>query len=329
MDRIDLSKLKNLGGGAAPPPGAFRALGVGGLVLGGAYGLYRSVYNVEAGRSAILFNRFSTPFGTKGVDPHQALVREGTHFAVPWFQRPIIYDCRTRPNTFTSLTGSKDLQMVNITIRVLTKPVREDLPKCYDFLGTDKDMDHRVLPSIVPEVLKAVVAKYNASALVTRREEISLEVRGNLEERLRETFHMTLEDVSLTNIAFGPEYSAAVERKQIAQQEAERAKYKVQQAEQEKRSIVVRAQGEAEAARKINEAMQVILPPAPAVSNEGGSSPLLVLVPAVSWPWVPAWDSLEPPRRAGENAQKTRKNGEEMGEIRSKKCGQGASCAWS
>ena len=296
MDRIDLSKLKNLGGGAAPPPGAFRALGVGGLVLGGAYGLYRSVYNVEAGRSAILFNRFSTPFGTKGVDPHQSLVREGTHFALPWFQRPIIYDCRTRPNTFTSLTGSKDLQMVNITIRVLTKPVREDLPKCYDFLGTDKDMDHRVLPSIVPEVLKAVVAKYNASALVTRREEISLEVRGNLEERLRETFHMTLEDVSLTNIAFGPEYSAAVERKQIAQQEAERAKYKVQQAEQEKRSIVVRAQGEAEAARKINEAMQVILPPAPAVSNEGGSSPLLVLVPAVSWPWVPAWGSLEPSR---------------------------------
>ena len=35
---------------------------------------------------------------------------------------------------------------------------------------------------------------------------------------------------------------------------------------------------------------------APGVSNEGGSSPLLVLLPAVSWPWVPAWGSLEPPR---------------------------------
>ena len=52
-------------------------------------------------------------------------------------------------------------------------------------------------------------------------------------------------------------------------------------------------------------------------------------LPAVSWPWVPAWGSLEPPHQDGENAQKTRKNGEEMGEIRSKKCGQGASCAWS
>ena len=63
----------------------------------------------------------------------------------------------------------------------------------------------------------------------------------------------------------------------------------------------------------------MILPTAPGVSNEGGSSPLLALVPAVSWPWVPAWGSLEPPRRDGENAQKTRKNGEKMGEIWSKK----------
>ena len=42
----------------------------------------------------------------------------------------------------------------------------------------------------------------------------------------------------------------------------------------------------------------------------GTRSPLLVPLPAVSWPRVPAWVSLEPSRRAGENAQKTRKNGE-------------------
>ena len=65
---------------------------------------------------------------------------------------------------------------------------------------------------------------------------------------------------------------------------------------------------------------QVSLPTAPGVSNEGGSSELLVPLPAVSWPWVPALGSLEPPRRGGENAQKTRKNGEEMGEIRPKRC---------
>ena len=40
----------------------------------------------------------------------------------------------------------------------------------------------------------------------------------------------------------------------------------------------------------------------------------------VSWPWVPACGLLEPPRRDGENAQKTGKNGEKMGEIRPKRC---------
>ena len=44
---------------------------------------------------------------------------------------------------------------------------------------------------------------------------------------------------------------------------------------------------------------------------------------AVSWPWVPAWGSLEPSRRGGENAQTTGKNWEKMGEIWSKTCEQG------
>ena len=46
----------------------------------------------------------------------------------------------------------------------------------------------------------------------------------------------------------------------------------------------------------------------------------MALAPAVSWPWVQACDSLEPPRRDGEDAQKTGENREKMGEIRPKTC---------
>ena len=47
----------------------------------------------------------------------------------------------------------------------------------------------------------------------------------------------------------------------------------------------------------------------------------------VSWPWIPVLGSLEPPRRDGENAPKTRKNGGELGEIWSKRCeGVGTTC---
>ena len=70
-------------------------------------------------------------------------------------------------------------------------------------------------------------------------------------------------------------------------------------------------------------AYQLILWLASGASNEVPRSRVLALAPAVSWPWVPAWGSLEPSRRDGENAQKTGKNGEKMGEIWSKKCERG------
>ena len=38
---------------------------------------------------------------------------EGTHLMIPWFERPIIYDVRARPNLVESTSGSRDLQMVS------------------------------------------------------------------------------------------------------------------------------------------------------------------------------------------------------------------------
>ena len=54
---------------------------------------------------------------------------------------------------------------------------------------------------------------------------------------------------------------------------------------------------------------QVILPTAPGVSNEGGRATLLVIVPAVSWPWVPAWGSLEPLVETVKTRKKREKTG--------------------
>ncbi|KAM3700395.1 hypothetical protein ACB098_05G092600 [Castanea mollissima] len=193
---------------------------IGGI---GLFAAYHSLYNVEGGHRAIVFNRIH---GVK-----DRVYTEGTHLMIPWFERPIVYDVRARPHLVESTSGSRDLQMVKIGLRVLT-----------------------LLPSITHETLKSVVARYNASQLLTQREKVSAEIRDVLNKRAA-NFNIALDDVSITSLTFGKEFTSAIEAKQIAAQEAERAKYIVEKAEQDKKGAIIRAQGEAKSAQLIGEAI--------------------------------------------------------------------------
>lgn len=247
------SFMKQFGkmGGKLPAPSG-GSMGLAGVVTAAGlfgYSAYNSVFTVNGGERGVVFNRLP---GALGGGVKKEIYQEGTHFCAPWFQRPYIFDTRIRPTTLRSPTGTKDLQMVDITLRVLYKPVKEALPQILSELG--EDYDQRVLTSIANETLKSVVAQFNAIQLITQREQVSKLIMRNLTERAAD-FNIIIQDVSITHSTFGKEYRAAVEAKQVAQQSAERAKYLVKQAEQDKKSTIIQAQGEADSIQLIGTAM--------------------------------------------------------------------------
>ncbi|KAK7813783.1 hypothetical protein U0070_003692 [Myodes glareolus] len=92
-----------------------------GLALAVAGGMVNStMYNKDAGHRAVILDRF------RGVQ--NVVVGEGTHFFIPWVQKPITFDCCSRPRNVPVITGSKYLQNVNITLSILFRPVASQFP---------------------------------------------------------------------------------------------------------------------------------------------------------------------------------------------------------
>lgn len=169
---------------------------------------------VDGGEKALIFNKIG---GLK-----QKVYGEGLHFKIPFLQDPIIFDVRLTPNVLETKTPTKDLQNIEISVRILFKPNDQNLYYIYKDQG--KNFSDRVIPSITHEIIKSVVARYNADQLLTQREKVSLEIKQGLINKANE-FNLVFEDVAIIHIEFSREYREAIESKQVSQQMAERYTY--------------------------------------------------------------------------------------------------------
>eukprot|EP00039_Didymoeca_costata_P018318 m.333029 g.333029 ORF g.333029 m.333029 type:complete len:274 (-) comp17049_c0_seq1:31-852(-) len=213
---------------------------------GAAFVADQILFDVDGGEAAVIFDKIS------GVQ--DKVLGEGMHFRIPFLQDPKIYNIRLDNRLFENPTQSKDLQNVSIGLRVLFRPDVDKLPDIFKQLGESERWADLVMRSITQEVLKSVIATYDAEQLITMRELISQQVRQEMVAR-GEKFNIVFDDVAIVELQFARDFNQAVEQKQVAQQEAERAKFLVDKAEQEKQARIIRAEGDSEAAELLGQAV--------------------------------------------------------------------------
>jgi regulator of protease activity HflC (stomatin/prohibitin superfamily) len=176
------------------------------------------------------------------------VLSEGIHPLVPIVTSVKRLSVRVQKNDFKADAASKDLQKVTTELTVNWHMDPRRVNKIYQQVGDSEQIVNRIVTPAVSEVLKAATAKKTAEEIITKRTELKDEIDNNLKKRLA-AYGLLVDDVSLVNFSFSPEFSKAIESKQIAEQEAKQAEFVALKATKDAEAEVNRAKGQAEAQR--------------------------------------------------------------------------------
>lgn len=150
-------------------------------------------------------------------------------------------------------TSTKDMQVVNnIKVSINYRLDKDKVIDLYKKVGIDYNTN--VLEPSIQETVKAVISKYTAEELVTKRSEISLDMNDTLDERIK-GYGINSVAVSINNFDFSAAYNEAIEKKAVAEQEVETSKNQLEKAKIDAEKKKVEAQGEADANALLEESL--------------------------------------------------------------------------
>ncbi|AFZ24892.1 membrane protease subunit, stomatin/prohibitin [Cylindrospermum stagnale PCC 7417] len=233
----------------------------------------------------VLITIFLTPFvivsaGERGVlmefgEVQEQILGEGIHIIIPIVNTVKKLSVRVQKQEISAEASSKDLQDVFTDVALNWHIIPEEANAIFQQIGEQKDIVDRIINPAVEEVLKAVMAKYTAEEIITKRGEVKSGVDDTLTTRLG-TYHIAVDDISLVHVHFSELFGEAVEAKQIAEQEAKRAEFIALKATKEAEAKVNLAKGEAEAQRLLRDNLTPELLQRQAIEKWNGKLPLIM-----------------------------------------------------
>lgn len=166
---------------------------------------------------------------------------------------PVLYgmaniDIQVQKSEVEASAASKDMQEINTHVAVNWSIDETKVVELYKSVGDESDIYQRIISPAVNEVMKSAVSQKTAEEVLTKRLDMKKDIDSLLASRLG-NYGIKLLDVSIVNLTFSKEFSDAIERKQIAEQEAKQAEYLAQKATQEAKANVEMAKGQAESQR--------------------------------------------------------------------------------
>ena len=233
----------------------------------------------------VLLAIFFTPFviinaGERGVlmqfgQVQDQILKEGIHLIIPVVHTVKKLSVRVQKQEISASASSKDLQEVFTDVALNWHIIPDEANVIYQQIGDEKEVVDRIINPAVEEMLKAVMAKYTAEEIITKRGEVKAGVDNALSTRLK-SYHIAVDDISLVHVHFSQRFSEAVEAKQIAEQEAKRADFIALKAIKKAEAKVNLAKGEAEAQRLVRETLTTEILAKQAIEKWNGNLPLIV-----------------------------------------------------
>ncbi len=201
-------------------------------------------------------------------------VQSGIALKLPWpFERLHKMEIRVQKEEQDAAAATSDLQDVNAKLALNYALDKDTALRVFKEIGTD--YKERVVLPAVQESFKAASSQYNANDLIVKRAEVKGKAYDVIKVRL-EKYGIRVIDLNIVNFSFSPEFTKAIESKQVAAQDAQRAAFEIEKARNQAQANIETARGLREGNELLNESLSPNVLQRLAIEKWTGVMPLYV-----------------------------------------------------